>query len=712
VVKYVLSEIARRRVIPILAPYAIVTWLVMQIVTLVIPALAFPQWIVSLVVVLLLAGFPVALYVAWFFDITSEGFKRTPGRSDDVVEAPLTKGHWFGFAGITIAAFGVGVLSFGSVRENLEAPREPLLAAVAPKSIAVLPFRDLSPEQDRGFLADGLAEELVVALGRIDGLQVMAASSSFALRDRVLVPRDRAALLGVSTLLEGTVRQTGDRVNVTATLVNGANGQTLWTEKFTRSFEDIFEVEEEIGRAILATVLDRYIEKDGAPIVGRATSADAYVMYLRGKQAFRLRTTESLKQARKFFEQAISSDPEYAPAYVGLANSIYLLSEGEKFFGNLDPEIAATLAMQNVEKALVRDPGLAEAYASLGLIQSRTDHEAALASYDKALEINESYADVWVWRYLSLLALSRVTEAFENLQKAGDLDPLSHNTLHNLGWEMSKRGEMESAYAYFNQMIELDPRSPLPYKGLADATFRAGNIANSAQYFKKASDLSGDSRQFQTEVLGFFITLNLIDPVREQLPEDYRANVLIADEKFKELFELMSFETAAHPDDPYIMLEAGLYEQLYGDAEKALVFLAKAMELSPVQEQFYMPYCSPAIEFAFALQQAGRTEEAAVLIEKCQQLYDSEISGRYVSSVLDYLGARLAAMLGDDVSALERLQTAYDHGWREYWTGNDPILKSLAGQEVYEDLLSRIDNDLSEQRQALADISSEWFEGP
>ena len=125
-----------------------------------------------------------------------------------------------------------------------------------------------------------------------------------------------------------------------------------------------------------------------------------------------------------------------------------------------------------------------------------------------------------------------------------------------------------------------------------------------------------------------------------------------------------------------------------------------------------MPYCSPAIEFAFALQQAGRTEEAVPLIEKCQQLYDAEISGDYVSSVLDYLGARLAAMSGDEAGALERLQMAYDHGWREYWTGDDPILKSLAGHEVYEDLLSRINKDLTEQRQALADISSAWFEEP
>lgn len=708
-IKKLLSQISRREVIKVMAPYTVGAWLIMQVAAVMVPALGLPGWVTSLVVVAGLVGFPIAAYVAWFFDITADGLKRKSGLDEEEPE-PLTKRHWLGLGVASLGALGIGVLAFDAIGNNAGKGAQQAPLASTQKSIAVLPFTDLSSDRDQKFLSEGLAEELIIALGKLKGLKVAASHSSFALQGPAMSNQEKASLLGVETLLTGSVLRDEARLSVTTSLIDASSGKILWTEKFARSFDDIFEVEEEISRAILITLLDRYIEKDGTPIVGRAASADAYVFYLKGQEAIRRRTTESIAEARKLYEKAISSDPEYAPAYVGFANATYLLSSGEKFYGDLDPQIAAVLATEIVQKALVRDPELAQAYGTLGLIQSQTDHHAALASFDKALEINESYADVWVWRYLSLLALSRIPEALIDLQKAGDLDPLSQSTLYNQGWEMAKRGKTAEARAYFQKMIGLDSTSPLPYRGLADVSFRDGDMAQSAQYYRKASDLSEDNSQFQLEVLGIFIALNLIEPARAHLAKDYKANVLIADQKFQELFELMSFETAAHPDDPYIMMEAGLYEQFYGESTKARPLLQKAMDLLPVQEQFYMPYCSPAVEYAFALLEDGREDKAMPLLERCTTLHEAESSGEYVNAILDYLGARLAAMSGDEELAAARLQAAYQHGWREYWTRDDLLLKSLSGNPAYEEILSRIDADLANQRQVLAEVSKTWFD--
>lgn len=709
-INHLLNEIRRRRVIQILAPYAIASWLLMQIVTLVVPALTLPQWINSLVVVLLLAGFPVALYVAWFFDFTEDGLTRTPGPDDEDIAAPLTTVHWFGLGAITLAAFGFGFLSFGNVRENLANPDRVVLATAVERSVAILPFRDLSPEQDQRYLVDGLAEELTVALGKLPGLRVTALGSAISIRDRSLAPQERAALLGVSTLLQGSVRLTGDRLNVTATLINGLNGQTLWTEKFTRSFDDVFVIEEEIARAIMGVLLDRYIDKDGDPVIGRATAADAYVMYLKGRHEFRARTTESLKLARKFFEQAISSDPEYAPAYVGLADSVRLLSKGQDNFGDLDPEIAVALASQNLEKAFVRDDALADGYASLGLIETaRGNMDAALAAYDKALDINRNLAKAHLWRYRSLVRMSRLDEALASLETAFDLDPLSPTVLHNYGIELLSRGRFEEAGEMFDTIIELDPSAPLGYRGKAGAAFRAGDLSGSAQAWMKVSQLSEESTQYKDEIIQILLNLELADPVRSIVSDDLKVNVLIADGEYDKVLKHMKFEVGANPDDPWVLFEAGLYHLLYGDPiDAAPLFGAMAPDL-PAADIYFMPYCSPAIEMAFVLQISGQEDAANGYLEECAGLLAAELKQDYVSAEHDYLGARLAALSGNEDEAVRLLGQAIEHGWREYWTVNDPLLHGLKDDLDYQAAVGFITEDLARQREELAAVSKDWF---
>src|ERR1700741_4308235 len=246
------SELKRRNVYKVAVAYAVVAWLLMQIASQIFPFFEIPNWVVRLVVLLLVIGFPIALIIAWAFEMTPEGIKRTEAAD---AAGQRSRGSIWIYVVLIGAALSVGLFFVGRYTAGHVASRQSDATTSVPgKSIAVLPLVNESGDPKDEYFSDGLSEELIAALGQISGLKVIGRSSSFRFKDRKEEPKAIGEKLGVSTLLEGTVRKQGDRVRIVAELINAADGSEMWTRTFDRELKDIFAVQEEIAAAVASSL--------------------------------------------------------------------------------------------------------------------------------------------------------------------------------------------------------------------------------------------------------------------------------------------------------------------------------------------------------------------------------------------------------------------------------------------------------------------------
>lgn len=463
-----LSELRRRKVIQTLIPFLGVIWLLLQIIAVVTPLLNLSPFVATSLTIFLFACFPVVFYLSWYFDITPQGIKVTEVDYSETPH-PLGPKWWLGLTVVIVGSLMLGLHYFDSARTDYAKRSEGLVSSIKANSIAVLPFRDQSPDNDQQYLAAGVTEELASLLGQIAGLQVASASAGFGLARQNLLPIDIARRLQVETLLTGSVHTSGNRLRLRVELINAADGMTLWSESFSRELNDIFAIETDIARAIANLLQQRYLEAGSLTNLNNTASIDAYLMYLRGREQYRMQTTESIKTARRLFEQALALDPAYAMAYVALADTIILLAEGSASFGVLKADIAATLAEQHLAKALVRAPELAEAHAVRGflLFYLQGNHDAALPALDKALSLNPSLAQAHLWRFAALEQLGRSQDAWQALQRAHQLDPVAITHQYNLAFKLAERGELNAAKQQYQQLIADFPRSASGYIGIA-----------------------------------------------------------------------------------------------------------------------------------------------------------------------------------------------------------------------------------------------------
>jgi serine/threonine-protein kinase len=292
-----LSELKRRNVYKVAVAYAVVAWLLIQIATQVFPFFDVPNWAVRLVVLAIVIGFPIALIVAWAFEATAEGIKRT--EVADAAGQRSRGGAWIYIvligAALSVALFFVGRYTAGNGASKV---RQVTMASPG-KSIAVLPLINESGDPNDEYFSDGLSEELIAALAQISGLKVIGRSSSFRFKDRKEEPKMIGQKLGVSTLLDGTVRKQGDRVRIVAALVNAADGIQLWTRTFDRQLKDIFTVQEEIARAVADSLKVTLLGSDSAQR-GAPTNMEAHNAYLQGHFHLIRRNVEDFRKAIEY----------------------------------------------------------------------------------------------------------------------------------------------------------------------------------------------------------------------------------------------------------------------------------------------------------------------------------------------------------------------------------------------------------------------------
>jgi adenylate cyclase len=359
---------------------------------------------------------------------------------------------------------------------------------VPQKSIAVLPFVNMSSDRENEFLSDGISEDLLSALSRIEGLHVVARTSCFAFKGRSQDIREIGEALGVETVLEGTVRKADNKLRITAQLINVVDGFRLWSQSFDREMQDVFAIQDDVTRAIMAALKLRLASLDDQPLVKLpTTSTEAYELYLKGRFFWNQRGTD-LKKAQLYFELALIEDPDYVPAMSGLADTYSLLN----WYGYLPPREAIPKATAVAKRALQLDPQLAEAHTSLGFSQLCKSRDLADAEreFRRAIALNARTVPARYWLGWVYSCAGNHDAAIEHCRRAVELEPFSLIARTFFGWMYYNAGKFDEAERQLSKVIELDERFVFGIWFLGRVYVAAGKREQALTALVKAEELS------------------------------------------------------------------------------------------------------------------------------------------------------------------------------------------------------------------------------
>jgi TolB-like protein/Tfp pilus assembly protein PilF len=479
------GELKRRNVYKVAIAYAVIAWLLMQIATQVFPFLEIPNWAIRLVIMLIVIGFPIALVIAWAFELTPEGLKRTE-TADREPAIPSRNKVWI-YVVIIAGAISVGVFFLGRYTSSKQGEGAELPA----KSIAVLPFDNLSRDPDNAYFTEGIQEEILTRLAKIADLKVISRASTQRFKSAPDNLPVIAKQLGVTNILEGSVQKSADRVRVNVQLINALTDAHLWADIYDRKLTDIFAVESDIAKTIADTLQVKLTGSEKTAIAKRPTAnTEAYELYLKGRFFWNKRTGADLRTAIEYFNQALGKDPSYALAYAGLADSYGLLN----VFGAASPADSFPQAKAAAEKAVELDDTLAEAHTSLALVLNDYDFdfEQSLKEFERAIQLNPNYATAHQWSARPLLALGQFDCAIAESKRAGELDPLSLVINTDLGTDYLVARRFDEAIAQLRKTIEMDPRFYFAHSGLGRVWQLKGQLNEAIAEYRKAVDLNDD----------------------------------------------------------------------------------------------------------------------------------------------------------------------------------------------------------------------------
>jgi TolB-like protein/Flp pilus assembly protein TadD len=471
------AELKRRNVIRFAGLYLVGAWLLTQVASTVLPMFGVPDWLPRSIVILLAIGFVPALIFSWVFEMTPEGLKRDEDVTPEESIAPQTARRMDRM----IIAVLVLALGYFAIDKFVLAPRRVFspydsLAAINAKSIAVLPFENLSEDKANAYFAEGMQDEILTRLAKIADLKVISRTSTQHFKSSPDNLPQIARQLGVTHILEGSVQKAGDAVRVNVQLINAMSDAHLWADTFDRKLTDIFAVESEIAKTIADTLQAKLSSSAEHVLASRPTdNPEAHELYLKGRYFWNRRTGANLQKAVGYFEQAIEKDPKYALAYSGLADGHVLLPVYPELGSYPRDEMPKALAAAH--KAAQLDDTLAEAHTSLArALASDLQLAAAMSEFKRAIELNPSYATAHQWFGECLQSQGRIEEGLAELKRAQELDPLSLIINSLLGFALDTVGKGDEAIAQMRKTIEIDPNFANSYGLLGNVLEHRGQL--------------------------------------------------------------------------------------------------------------------------------------------------------------------------------------------------------------------------------------------
>jgi TolB-like protein len=441
------EELKRRKVVRVGVVYAATAFAVLQAADIMLPQMNVPDWAMGLLVTFVVFGFPIALVLGWALELTPEGIKRTEAAPVDTGSAatPALLGKRTVLAAALLVAVGVGLGAGWFLRPAAESPGAPLPAAsLAPaaevaspapvsKSIAVLPFVNMSADAENEYFADGISEELLNVLVKVDDIGVASRTSSFAYKGRELGAAVIARELKVNHILEGSVRKSGNRVRITAQLIDAVEDRHLWSETYDRELDDIFAIQDEIANAIVAA-LRGTLGVDEAPrvVMVRADTEnlDAYQLYLKARELFI--TRRALDESVRLSEEVVALDPEFARGWEVLAAASAIIIDWQASYPGIDTDQQFARALEAAERALALEPTLALPWAARALLLTYKlpiPFAESLVLFDKALSADPAQASVYLWRAITWINLGFLEHAMHDVDACLAIDPAYGNCL-------------------------------------------------------------------------------------------------------------------------------------------------------------------------------------------------------------------------------------------------------------------------------------------
>jgi len=571
-VSYFLEELKRRNVFKVGAAYLVVSWLILQLVQSVREPLGLPEWTDAFFIVLLSVGLPMALLFAWAFELTPDGVKKTR-EVDKEASVTANTGRKLNHAIIATLVLALAYSVFDRVTQVDITEATDTVAAEQPDSntsIAVLPFVNMSSDQDQEYFSDGISEELLNVLAKIPELRVAARTSSFQFKGQNLDIGKVAEQLNVDHVLEGSVRKGNTRIRITAQLIKADTGFHLWSETYDRELTDIFGIQDEISAAIVAALSETLgLETQAAPTVQAAANTDAYNSFLLGQHLIRQRTKPSIEASLTHFERALELDPEYAPAHASLALASYLLTDGYSTYGTLTLDESLSVALPHIKRALALDAALADAQAVNGLLlYAQQKHEDSVAFFDEALRLNPSHNDVRSWYSSVLEDLGRHVEAFDVIREAYRLDPLSNLTFNNYARRLLQRRMYDELAIIIGRFDAIDPARAASFAGFVLNQKR--RIADGVVTMLRGAERAPENTRLQSTIAFHLYNLGLPDEARRIWPFDNVDEVLRDPEDHEGFLQIAEAKYQENPDSLDAMEDLAWARFGVGDNTRAL----------------------------------------------------------------------------------------------------------------------------------------------
>jgi TolB-like protein len=739
-----ISELKRRNVFRMAVLYLISAWLVMQVAEVIIGLAGLPDWSGKLVLAVLAIGFPIALVISWFYEITPEGLAL----EKDVPEGQsITRATGRRMDFVVISVLAAGLILFAGDKWW---PREPLEL-----SIAVLPFDNMSADPEQGYFSDGISEEILNLLAQIEGLKVIARHSSFSFKDKDVDIATMAEQMDVRHILEGSVRRSGDRVRITAQLVDAKDSSHLWSEAYDSDYsaENLIEIQSEIARAITGR-LRMTLTGDEEERLARVPTenTEAYAAYLLGRERLKNRKVAELAEAVEQFSLAIELDPEFAAAYAGLADACALY---DSYSGGQSNELCpSSLAgrEQLARKALELDPESAEAWISLGtsiwelaVRMHGTDtkpriHDKlneALAAFERGLELNPTLSEAYQrygWNLAFILVYPDGFAGWIKAWKAGrwesvfdkglEVDPLSIS-LHGIkSWYPITVSSKEEAKWHGHRMVEIAPDSPRGYETVGSNEWELnGRIDESIPWTIKAMEIDPQRPDFPTHIglayselgdpdmaLAYF---DLASALTAHDNEPAQNGLLVE----QAIVRLVSGKTDAHQvaEQPPPLITEESWSGDLGMQLAVFVYLATGRPTDALARmEIFSPDCIGATkskwdgpcpdELVRVYQELGDHEAAQALSDANVREYQLMVDVYPVSwTQLGYAGTLATA--GQTDAALDVLENLVSSGWRgdRYYKHQgfhlccDVIFDAIRDHERFQAIAATIEADMAQQ---------------
>ena len=684
----------------------VVAWLVAQVLQLVFESFGTPAWAIKSVLVLLATGLPFALFFAWAFELTPEGLKKEKDvdRSQSVTHKT---GHLLDRSIIAVLVVALGYFVWESRKNASEEPVSPTAGLevdggtvekkdlttleTTAKSIAVLPFVNMSSDAEQEYFSDGISEEILNSLAMVKELKVSGRTSSFAFKGQNQDLRQIGEALGVEHILEGSVRKSGTTVRITAQLIKVNDGFHLWSGTYDRELNDVFAIQDEIAAAILEQLKKALIGFETETIVAASarTDSEVYDLYLLARQRIYERKRLSIESAVELLDKAIAKDPAYAPAYAQRGIAALLLSD--RNYGDTPRTEAGIQGMLYLDKAVELDPNLAEAWAGIGLYHSNrpAGHLEGIEALEKALSINPNLIDASNWLQVIYGGSGEEAKALTILEDMVERDPLYPPGYANLIQAYNNLGQQEKSWALLERIKPFLPGDPQVLQAEASTWLSLGEVAKAVPMLESAL-LQQPSDAVVNNILGFaLLRTGQFEQVIERSNPWLKAFALSQLNRREEAMIIAS-ELASNGRVGamiYQLYAADEYEKLIEFVESRWADLAEYESKYPNGGGGY----GSMLNIARAYAQTGNEVSFNDAMARVRAAHDHAIEQNIADPFFWADEARYYVLAGDQGKALDLLEQAIDKGmfisvkftsvWRE--------MEAIAGEPRFEAVQAR-----------------------